>query len=70
MNKYQLFIRLIGVISVIVSEAVQMQIILQTKLILQLVTEFRGAASLNCRSVSIRNVLSEKVVKKKITWSN
>ena len=30
MNKYQLFIRLIGVISVIVSEAVQMQIILQT----------------------------------------
>lgn len=46
MNKYQLFIRLIGVISVIVSEAVQMQIILQTKLSCN-VTEFRGAASLN-----------------------
>ena len=49
MNKYQLFIRLIGVISVIVSEAVQMQIILQTKLILQ------------CHRISRRSVVELQI---------
>lgn len=49
MNKYQLLIRLIGVISVIVSEAVQMQIILQTKLILQ------------CHRISRRSVVELQI---------